>query len=206
MAQNDVFQVRSQFRDHGRVWTINTHYRDDTGVDGIDVCKDLVDAYAAAVGPALAACRAADSTHEANYASAIKPLVANAYELSLPSLPGGVTGTQSFPPNMNAVITRRTADPEATRYGRIYLGGLPNTWLDQGNWSSAALTALGALAAAMELTLAGVIGSYVPVVLRRYEGGIKLDPPKASDVSTCGASNIVYTQRRRNSRQCGHAA
>lgn len=205
MALNDLYGVRTQFRDHGRVWTVNMYYRDTTGVSELEATSDLSIAHNTTIGPLFDACRATDSTREGTYSWSVTKDFAMPNKVSDASTPGSSGSPTSTPPNMCAVLTLRTEAPEAVRFGRIYLAGLPGAWVEAGMWNAAADTALGTLATALQTPLAGAIGTWQPVILRRISGGVPIVPPAYSDVSVVTKTRIIYSQRRRNSRQIGTA-
>lgn len=204
MALNDVYGTRWQFRDHGRVWTINLNYKDTTGVAEESAAADLGAGAYTLFGTELNACRATDSTFEGIYIWKITKDTGIPDMRPYASVAGTSGEAESTSPNNCAVFTLQTTDPLAKRFGRIYLAGLPYTWLAGGQWNITAMTAFTALATKLQTVVTGSLGSYQPVILRRVAAGAPLVPPVPSDVSVVATSNIVYSQRRRNSRQLGY--
>lgn len=202
MAQNDLYGVRFQFRDHGSIWTVNLAFRDETGVDEKDASNDLGVIANTTLGPLFDDARAQDSTREGSYCWKINAGTGMPDKQSDASIPGDVLFA-STPPNMCAVISLRTTDPAAARFGRIYIGGNPKTTVEDGRWTAAQVTKLQTLGAAIVAPLVGAIGTWQSVILRRVSGGVPIVPPEGSTISSSSVSNIVYSQRRRNSRQIG---
>lgn len=203
MALHDVYATRWQFRDHGRVWSVTLHYRDATGVNESVAAADLADRAAVQLAASFDGARATDSTREGIYAWKITKDTGLPDFDSFASVAGTSGEAEATSPNNCAVFTLRTEDPLATRFGRIYLAGIPRTYLEDGHWNATAMTKLNALATALKANLAGTLGTWEPCILRRYVNHIKLDPPVPSLVSDVSVTNIVYSQRRRNSRQWG---
>lgn len=205
MALDDAYGVRFQFRDHGRVWGITLHYKDATGVDEVDASNDLAVIANSSLGPLFDDIRAIDSTREGLYCWKMEAGTGLPDKLSVASIPGDTIFTESVPPNCCMVFTKVTVDPAAERFGRFYMGGLPQEFIENGAWTATAQATAGPLVSMLSATLVGALGSWVPVIYRTVSGGVPLVPPETSDISEVTITSVVYSQRRRNSRQIGSA-
>lgn len=204
MAQGDIYGTRTQFRSKGRVWTVNLYYKDDTGLPELDAANDLAVASNTTLGPLFDAARAADTTREGTYAWKITAGTGMPDKVSDASVPGGITG-QALPPNTCIVYSLKTNDPAAKRNGRIYLAGIAHSEVTNGQITDITDAKYENIRTQLQQILSGAAGTWQPVILRRVLNGAPLVPPVGSDVSSCSVSAILYSQRRRNSRQIGSA-
>lgn len=205
MSIGDIYGTRHQFRTQGRVWTVNIYYEDETGVDEKDAASDLGVIANTTLGPLFTDYQSSDTSREGTYAWKVTAGTGMPDKISDASVPGDISPSPSLPPNMCAVISLKTTDPAATRFGRIYLAGIPQGNVEDGRWSAAAMTRFQAVGAAIVAPLTGVLGTWQSVILRRVSLGVPLVPPVGSTISSYSVSNIVYSQRRRTSRQIGTA-
>jgi len=202
MALNDLYGVRFQFRTHGVIWTVGLGYRDTNGVDELFACNDLAVAANTTLGPLFDACRGNDSTREGTYCW--KVIKGTGMPDQIPD--ASVIGNQpevSTSPNNCMVISLRTDDPLAKRHGRIYITSQRRDGISNGRWSTGQVDMGQQLADGIKTPLIGSLGTWQPCIIRRWSDGLKLDPPQYSDISNATVTDIVYTQRRRNSRQIG---
>jgi hypothetical protein len=203
MAIGDVFLLRTQFRSHARVWTVNQHYLDDTGQDDATASADLTDAWQATNAALAVDALAADSTLESLYS--VKLTGGDA----MPSLDvqtstvGDQTGN-SVPPNTCVVVSLGSTDPALIRPGRLYVGGIPKSGILAGNLSAAYLAVfLAKWAAIAGDQLVGVGGTWTPCIFLTVLAGVPRVPPIGVAVTSVRVKPILYSQRRRNSRQQG---
>lgn len=203
MSIGDVFLLRTQFRSHARVWTVNQHYLDDTGQDDTTAAADLTDAWQATNAALAVDVLAADSTLEAFYS--VKMTGGDAMpSLDVQSSTVGDVAGNSVPPNTCAVVSLSSTDPELIRPGRLYVGGIPKSSILAGNLTAAYLatflTKWGAIAGDQ---LTGVDGTWTPCIFLTVEAGVPRVPKIGVAVTSVRVKPILYSQRRRNSRQQG---
>lgn len=203
MALGDVFLLRAQFRSHARVWTVNQHYLDDTGVDDADASNDLINAWDATNTALAVDVLAADSTIEALYSVKMTGGDAMPALGVIGSTPGDVTG-DSIPPNSCAVVSLSSTDPELIRPGRLYVGGIPKSGILSGNLTTTYLASFTTSWDAIAGTqLVGALGTWTPCIFLTVEAGVPRTPPIGVAVTSVRVKPILYSQRRRNSRQAG---
>ncbi|GAG73762.1 unnamed protein product [marine sediment metagenome] len=203
MAENDVFLVRCQFRTHARLWTINQHYRDADGQSDGTAAVDLQDAWTLTNTPMALSEMGVETTFEGVYVLKVTGGAALPALDKYASTPGSVQ-SDTLPPNCAVVVSLGSSDPLLIRPGRLYVGGIPKSGVDGGNLSAAYLATFTTdWAKIAGDTLVGSGGSWVPTILRTITGEDKLDPPIAINVESVRIKPILYSQRRRNSRQRG---
>lgn len=203
MSIGDVFLLRTQFRSHARVWTVNQHYIDDTGQDDDTASADLTDAWQATNAPLAVDVLAADSTLESMYS--VKMTGGDAMpSLDVQSSTVGDVAGNSVPPNICAVVSLGSTDPELIRPGRLYVGGIPKSGIISGNLNA---TYLGLFETSWEAIagdqLIGVDGTWTPCIFLTVEAGVPRVPKIGVAVTSVRVKPILYSQRRRNSRQQG---
>lgn len=205
MAADDTFLVRSQFRTHARLWTINQHYRDVAGQDDVTAAGDLQDIWTSTNKALALSEMGTETTFEGLYVLKVTGTAAMPYVDQYASNTGGVM-SDTLPPNCSVVVSLGSSDPNLIRPGRLYVAGIPKSGVADGNLTGAYLATFTAdwvlIAGA---TLSGVGGDWVPTILRTIENGAPLVPPDPVDVESVRIKPIIYTQRRRNSRQRGYS-
>lgn len=216
---HDVYLLRAQFRTHGRVWSFGIHYQLDSVGDPENNAVDLAGNFLTGMFLVLNDFRAADTTFEGTYVSCTLKDTANPAMVSGPSTPGD-HASESLPPNICVVFTLRTNDAEAKRSGRIFVGGLPRTFVVNGQLGAIlGVPEATALAVALQTPIVGSQGSWTPGILRKFKGKMAnpnppppeevpapLVPNVFSPVTSVTYVRILYTQRPRNSRQIGSGA
>lgn len=206
MAAGDVFLHRLQFRSHAKVWTVGMHYRDENGADDRFAANDLGDEWAAQYNMNILSLIAKDTTLEAAYTLKVTGTPAMPQLRRENSLVGMHADNYSIPPNSTYVVTQLSTDPQLTRSGRIYMAGIPTSAIVDGNLSDSFKTIAEAIWIAIftqQLSTSG--GLFTPCILRTESGGVPIDPPLAITVESVRLRPIIYTQRRRTSKQRGAA-
>jgi len=206
MALADVFLLRSQYRSFGRVWSVNLHYESQAPIAPETAAQSLIDAWTAALPNDFLFCMAADTTWEGVSVTSIMP--ANAMPAHHDGISAvGFEGGESVPPNTCAVLSLGSDGPALIRPGRIYLGGVPNGQVTLGRITQAFVNgAYTTLADNLKAQLAATPADFKLVVLKRTVGAPPHVPLAAVEVDTIRVTDILYTQRRRNSKQLGSAA
>ena len=206
MAIGSAFLLRTQFRSHARLWTLNQHYADVAGQDDLTAAEDLVAAWIAAHKTGVLSEMAADTTFESVYSVKLTDGDAMPGLTVLDSEPGVVSG-ESLPPNSAVVVSLGSNDPGLIRPGRLYVAGIPKSGVLSGNLSAAYLATFKTdWDKVAGDTLSGAGGDWTPVILRTVQAGVPLVPPQTANVTSVRIKPILYSQRRRNSRQQGAAA
>lgn len=206
MALADVFLLRAQYRSFGRVWSVNMHYESVSAGDPNTTAQSLCDGWFAGVSNDVLLSIAADTTFEGLSASCVLPATANPGHLDGISAPG-FTGGESVPPNTCAVFSLGSDGPALVRPGRIYLAGIPNSQVIDGRIDPNFVSGqLSTLATNLKTQLVAAPIDFKLVVLKRTVGAPPHVPLAAVEVDTVRVTDILYTQRRRNSRQAGSAA
>lgn len=203
MALGDIFLMRLSFRSHARIWSVNQHYKDATGQSDKFAADDLTDAWDTAYQASMLAEMAADTSYESSYAVKLTGGDAMPSLKVQPSPPGTVTG-RSLPPNSATVVSLGSDDAALIRPGRLYVAGIPHSKILNGNLTAAYLATFKAAWEAIAKTvLVGVGGSWQPVIYLTILAGVPRTPPIGVNVDSVRVKPILYTQRRRNSRQQG---
>lgn len=198
-----TFLARHQFRTAGRVWSINTHWDCTSGYDTLTSSTALEDALQP-LTDAIKAALSDSTTIEGTYISHVQSEAALPAKKSFPSTPGDIAGTNSLPPNTAAVFTLQSTDPDTRRTGRIYLAGIPDSEVSAGRLLGSYVTAkLDPIAFQLKSTQSASGQDFIPVILQRQRDLAVIDPPVILPIDSVRTGDILYTQRRRNSRQLG---
>lgn len=200
---DQVFLVRHQFRTAGRVWTINTHWRCTSGYDPDTSSTALEDALQP-INDQVVLCISDSTSIEGTYITHVLPGTALPAKKSFPSTTGSVTGTNSLPPNCAAVLTIYTTDPDARSPGRVYLAGIGDSVLVDGKLQPAFVEGpLTDLGTELLKTITAQSQDFVLGIVQRQRDGSAVDPPVFLQAAAINPSTIIYSQRRRTSKQIG---
>ncbi|GAG55481.1 unnamed protein product [marine sediment metagenome] len=203
MAVGDIFLLRATFRSHARIWSINQHYVDATGQTDLLAAQDLTDRWDADYKAGMLAEMAADTTFESLYSVKLTGGDAMPSLKVLPSPPGTVTG-RSLPPNTAVVVSLGSTDVNLIRPGRLYVAGIPHSKILNGNLTAAYLITFKAAWEAIAKTVITTGGgNWQPVIYLTVLAGAPRVPTIGANVDSVRVKPILYTQRRRNSRQQG---
>jgi hypothetical protein len=118
----------------------------------------------------------------------------------------GTVSAQCLPSENSVVLSQYTDAPNAKYNGRIYFGGLPETFAINEELSAAGNTAFSALALELIKTIviaSPIAATWAPVVISRYEDKVKRVPPVYFKWETSSIRQTIYGQRRRRSRKQG---
>jgi len=197
-----VYKLTVQLRTLDKLHSFGLHYNVGGTYDPVVSSQQLCDAWQSQNGTTLRNCLALDTSLEGYYVTHTLPATASPFSLAINSLPGTRTG-DSLPPNSCAVFSLNSSQPEAERGGRIYVGGLSKDDLVDGKLNGAFVnTQLEAFRVALKTQVTGPGGPFDPVIVRRVGSGTP-GLPFALAIASSRVTEIVYTQRRRTTKQFG---
>lgn len=202
LALDHVYRLVYQMRTIDKLHTFGMHYWLDTGFDAVATAEQLADAVDTAVTPVLRDVLSVDTTVEGLYVSHVLPDTALPFSKVFNSLPGLRPGN-ALPPNSCLVVSFYSDEPELSRPGRVYVGGLSKTDLDAGRWDGTFLnTEVDVFRSTLGNDIAGTGGPYSPVVVRRTHPGIP-GGPFAVIINSTRVTDGVFSQNRRTTKQFG---
>jgi len=197
-----VYKLTVQLRTLDKLHSIGLHYKVGGSYDPVISAQQLAEAWHTQIGLTLRNCLAIETTTEGYYVSHTLPSAAAPYSMAINSLPGTRPGN-SIPRNSCAVFTLSSSQPEAERSGRIYLGGLAKDDMLAGRWDGNFVNAqLDTLRTALKTQVTGSGGPFDPVIVRRAGSGTP-GLPFALAIASVRLTDIVYSQRRRTTKQFG---
>lgn len=199
---DQVFQLRCQMRTDDVEHSFGVAYHVFSGYDsetsGVRLAQDWLTQFATEVVALFPENTSLEGT-QVTHALANTALPGAGFMASTP----GTRSGNPCPPNKCLVITLPGVGLDLPRPGRIYIGGCSKDDLTSGSWDAAFLN--GPVATFVTLISQAWTASpmtYRPVVISRQAGGVPITP-FAADIGDGRSNAIVFSQRRRTSRQWG---
>jgi hypothetical protein len=199
---DQVFLLRAQMRTDDVEHTFGMAYHVFAGYDsdtsGQLLCQDWIANFQAALTDILSSSTTFEGTH-ATHALPLTALPGSQPDASTP----GTRGADAMPPNKCLVLSLPGILSELPRPGRVYIGGISKDDMANGSWKAAFLN--GPVATFLTLLEQGFDSLprvYRPVIISRQAGGAPITP-FAADVGNGHSNAVIYSQRRRTSRQWG---
>lgn len=198
MAVSDVVRLRLHYRLFGQLCQSGMHFQfltigaTATGL-ATDFDTNLVATFAAAV--------AADVSYESITVEAVAPPTLATIERDISPDVAGTQVGEALPPANAAVFSLRTPNKGRRYRGRFYLSGIERTFGNAGQVDGAGLTALQALATALDARygVGGTSADYRMVVHSPED--LTAEPPRVgtitTDVTSIVVDPVIRTQRRR---------
>lgn len=196
MALNDVYLIKVQGRLFSQA-TINTfHYKETLQITAGDNAAAIATAFNAAGGVAanLRGTVSSDWMHETTSVQRIRPLPMNEAVI-LTQMTAGTRASGSCPPQVAAVVTRRTGLAGRANRGRIYVPAIPESDHENGKCTAAFFVQLIAFASFLDDVITVGAGGISPVVHSKRLNGV----PRDVTILITGVTprDTLYTQRRR---------
>lgn len=201
---DQVLLVRSQLRTNDVSHSFGIAYHVFAGYDDEFIGQLLAQDWINNFQTALLDILSEDTTYEGTHTQPALPGTA---------LPGsqvvesqvGARAADAMPPNKCLVISLPGILSELPRPGRVYIGGLAKTDMENGAWKSAFLNAqVAAFVTLLQQDFTDSGRTYRPVIISRQAGGVPITP-FAADVGTGHSNAVIFSQRRRTSKQWGVA-
>jgi hypothetical protein len=205
VALHDIVQVDWKCWAPGRAYQWGMAYQLNTGGTDATALAELTNACFTLLSDLVADCMSDLASIQEITARVVVGdwLPTSRYEVA--DKPGTVA-QQCLPSENAVVLSQYTNAPNAKYNGRVYFGGLPETFSNAGSLTTPGSDAFNALALELIKTIvisSPVAATWAPVVISRYEDKIKRVPPVYFKWETSSVRQAIYGQRRRRSRKEG---
>ncbi len=205
MAVNDLYVLTVHYKSADAIVQFSMGYRMDSGTYGVStglaVCAKFVASYLPNLLLAL--------SDECEVDQISFDPVTNVTELggvaNLNNALGLVVG-QALPANMAALIHPKTVAPNSKHNGRIYLAGVAEGSIVAGVFDAPSLALIQTFADDLFVDLvpdSPEDATFGPIVISRFENGIKRVPPVGFDILAPLAKNEPRQQQRRMTPRLG---
>jgi hypothetical protein len=207
VALHDIVQVDWHCWAPGRKFTWGLAYQLNTGGTDATALSELTNACFTLLSDVVADCMSDLASIQEITARVVVGdwLPTSRYEIA--DKPGTVA--QQCAPCENAVVlSQYTNAPNAKYNGRIYFGGLPETFMGEQDLLVAGQVAFNNLALELIKTIviaSPVAATWQPCVISRYEDKVKRVPAVYFDWETSSVRTRIYGQRRRRNRKQGYS-
>lgn len=199
MALDDVYRVRFTWGSTNEFCGITLDYQDKAPLSEDIAAQDLAGHMATLGQNELAAILSEGCEMSSVYVRNItQPAMPARFQFTDET--GDVLPGNPLPFNKCLVISLKGNDPALVRQGRFYVSGCDTSSTTAGVFNSAFLTGpVAALTATLNQAITSGGSNWIPVITRTIVAGLPV-PPTPYPVDTATATGIVYSQRRRQTR------
>jgi len=206
MAVNDLFSVNHYFVCENKEFTTSFAMRQSAGVDSNAIGQDLLTAWLATIPALLLACLSPSCLLMSIRVLRItSPHCIPARATFTSGEVGTLTG-DPLPTDSAVNVRLVTDDPFGAHNGHLYIAGIPENQLSNGQFVTGFIGAGSPVRALTNAYQTGFSGTglgntYVPCVVRRYAAGLKLVPPQYSNIVTMQGQATPASLRKRLNQQ-----
>lgn len=200
----NVFHLNVQTRLDDKVFTFGGYFRSISGYDANVSAVHCVTGFYAANIALIRGILSEQTTVEGIYCTHAQAESALPWTFPIGGLPGLRTGN-GMPPASSLVLSLKADSVDAVRQGRAYIAGFSKDDIEDGR-PNAALSAAGtALASSWIVPFTDSGETFEPVLVCRVRNGAPVTP-FALTITIASMSPVLYSQRRRASRQRGYVS
>lgn len=206
MATNDLYKANFRFEGAQSGFTVGIGYRQVSGTNDENTLQDLCDELFL-----MSTDEWLDVLSDQINQTGIEVFqVTGSNEtpgrLALEQPNAGTVASQALPMGGSVVLKLTTDAPNSRFNGRIYISGVPESMQDLGAITGAYQTLLINLILKLDdqtIPLGPGSAVFKPVVISRFNEGVKRVPPVGFDVLSIAFNPFIKNQRRRNTKFIG---
>lgn len=209
VATNDLYRANYRFEGEGSGFTVGIGFRQVSGTNDENTLQDLCDVLFIMSTDEFLAILSDGINQTGIEVFQVTGSNETPGRLALPQPNSGTVVSDALPMGGALVLSLLTNAPNSRFNGRIYIAGIPESGQDEGQLESAYITDAIALAAVLDdqtIPLGPGSAVFKPVVISRWDEGIKRVPPVGFDVLSISVNSFVKNQRRRNTKFIGAGA
>lgn len=206
MAINDLYTIHFRFEGAGAGFTTKMDYQQTGGTNDQNTLTDLCTNVSVLVEDAFKDCLSNQISFNAMEAFQVVGANETPGLLRFETPNSGTVVSESLPMGGAAVLSILTDAPNSKHNGRMFVGGIPESFEANGALTAPAIALYQTLADGLSASPAPVgpgLALFTPGVISRIVDGVPRVPPIMFDVDTITPDGFVKNQRRRNTRFLG---
>ncbi len=206
MATNDLYRANYRFEGAQSGFTVGIGYRQVSGTNDENTMQDLCDELFLISTTQFLAVLSDQINQTGIECFQVTGSNETPGRLALEQPNPGTVVSQAIPMGGAAVLSLLTDAPNSRFNGRIFIAGIPEVSQVEGAFTVGFITLLTLLAAKLDdptIPLGPGSAVFKPVVISRFDEGVKRVPPVGFDVISISVNPFVKNQRRRNTKFIG---